>query len=215
MSDPAILSRISALGPVVLEGTFLRLEPLRPVHRDGLLAAAQSPEIWPWMPANLMTTKALDQWITEGIHLESQGSAYPFTVIFRETGRIVGSTRYLEVRAEHQGVEIGWTWYAPDVWGTVVNAEAKLLLLRHAFDDWKAIRVQLKTDHMNVHSRNAILKLGAKFEGTLRQHRVRPDGTTRDTVMFSILGTEWPGVRADLLRRLAEAPRIHDSEEPR
>jgi N-acetyltransferase len=150
-----------------------------------------------------------------GIHLESQGSAYPFTVILKETGRIVGSTRYLEVRAEHRGVEIGWTWYAPDAWGTVVNPEAKLLLLRHAFEDWKAIRVQFKTDHLNVHSRNAILKLGAKFEGSLRQHRVRSDGTIRDTVMFSILDTEWPAVQAELLERLAEGPRIHDRGGPR
>ena len=201
---------MTALGPVVLEGAFLRLEPVRPVHRDGLLAAAKSSEIWRWMPANLMDVEALDRWITEGVQRESQGLAYPFTVILKESGRIVGSTRYLDVRVEHGGVEIGWTWYSPDTWGTVVNPEAKLLLLQHAFEDWRAIRVQLKTDGMNVHSQRAILKLGAKHEGILRQHRIRPDGTIRDTVMFSIVDREWPGIKAELLRRVAQARRAHE-----
>lgn len=190
------------LGPVVLDGNFVRLEPLRAKHRDGLLAAAQFPEIWSWMPVNLMALESLDRWIEDAEEQEARREAYPFAVLAKDSWRIIGSTRYLEVRVEHRGVEIGWTWYSADSWGTAVNPECKLLLLRHAFEDWGAIRVQLKTDGMNVHSQAAISKLGAKLEGTLRKHRIRPDGTVRDTMVYSITDEEWPEVRARLMQRL-------------
>jgi len=138
----------------------------------------------------------------EALYASDRGTAYVFTVIDRATNRIVGSTRYMDIQAEHRGVEIGWTWYAPEVWGTAVNPECKLLLLTHAFEEWGAVRVMLKTDHRNARSQAAIRKLGAVYEGTLRQHRVRPDGTLRDTVVFSILDREWPAVRAGLYARL-------------
>lgn len=191
------------LGPVTLTGEFVRLEPLRPSHADGLFQAGGDPEIWRWMSKRLMDKESVLRFIEEAMEAEERRREFAFAVVLGSDERIVGSTRYMEVRAAHRGVEIGWTWYARDVWGTVVNPEAKYLLLRHAFESWGAIRVELKTDSRNERSRAAILKLGAKFEGILRAHRIRPDGTLRDTAMYSILSTEWTGVKAKLSERLA------------
>lgn len=190
------------LGPVILEGKYVRLEPLRPHHADALLQAGQAPEIWAWLPARLTTAGAVDKFIAAAMQAEADGLEYAFAVVMRESDRVIGSTRYMDVQAAHYGVEIGWTWYSPDTWGTAINPEAKFLLLSHAFDDWGAKRVQLKTDGNNTRSQAAIAKLGAKREGTLRNHRIRPDGTIRDTVMFSILDEEWPEVKAGLMRRI-------------
>jgi RimJ/RimL family protein N-acetyltransferase len=150
------------------------------------------------------TKKGMDEWIELALRAEERGAEYPFTVFSREDLSILGSTRYMEVRPAQRGVEIGWTWYTSRVWGTAVNPECKFLLLRHAFEDWGALRVQLKTDSDNVHSQNAILKLGAKFEGRLRNHRIRLDGSTGDTMMYSITREEWDnGVKASLSSRVA------------
>ena len=143
-------------------------------------------------------------WLDKAMQAESQGREYPFVVLLVDSGRVVGSTRYLDVQEDDRTVEIGWTWYAPDTWGGVVNPEAKYLLMRHAFDDWGAIRVALKTDVRNLHSQAAIKKLGAKYEGLLRNQRIRPDGSYRDTVVFSITDREWPAVKLRLERRIAE-----------
>jgi RimJ/RimL family protein N-acetyltransferase len=191
------------LGPVTLRGGHIELQPLRPEHAQALLEAAQAEEIWAWMPARLMDRQAMNQAIAEMLEAESAGTEYPFAVVLRESGRIIGSTRYLDVRPAHRGVEIGWTWYAPDTWATVVNPEAKYLLLRHAFETWRAIRVAFKTDARNVRSQAAIRKLGARDEGVHRSHRIRPDGTVRDTVWFSIIESEWPRVKVNLENRLA------------
>ena len=193
------------LGPVTLEGTWVRLEPLRQHHAARLLPAAQAPEIWRDLSARLDVAAAMAAWIAEAVEAEQRGAEYAFAVLHKPSGRYVGGTRYLDVTPGHRGVEIGWTWYAPEVWGTAVNPECKFLLLRHAFETWGAIRVSLKTDARNVRSQAAIRKLGARYEGTLRQHRIRPDGTYRDTVYFSVLDSEWPEVRAGLERRLAGA----------
>ena len=194
---------MAALGPITLRGTHIRLEPMRPVHAAALLEAGRAPEIWEWMPARPVTPQAMDAWLTRASRAEEQGREYPFVVIRLTDERVIGSTRYLEVQEDDRTVEIGWTWYAPDAWGGVVNPEAKYLLMRHAFEDWRAIRVALKTDVKNVHSQAAIKKLGARFEGTLRNQRIRPDGSYRDTVMFSIIESEWPAVKVRLEQRLA------------
>lgn len=191
------------LGPVTLRGAHIELQPLRSEHAQGLLEAAQAEEIWAWMPARLMERQAMEQAIVEMLEAQSAGTEYPFTVMLRDSGRIIGSTRYLDVRPAHRGTEIGWTWYAPDTWATVVNPEAKYLLLRHAFETWGAIRVAFKTDARNVRSLAAIRKLGARDEGIHRSHRIRPDGTVRDTVWCSIIDSEWPGVKVNLENRLA------------
>jgi RimJ/RimL family protein N-acetyltransferase len=193
---------LANLGPVTLDGRHVRLEPLRPAHADGLLAVGGDEELWTWMPERLTSKPAVERFIQAAMKAEAAGTDYAFAVIESKTGRVIGSTRFLDVVAAHKGCEIGWTWYTKDVWATKVNPECKLLLLRHAFETWGAIRVQLKTDHMNVRSQAAIKKLGAQHEGVLRNHRIRPDGTLRHTVMFSITKDEWPAVKAKLLERI-------------
>ena len=190
------------LGPVTLTGNHVRLEPMRPVHAAALLEAGRSTEIWAWMPARPLTAQTMDRWLEKALQAEAQGREYPFVVVRLEDDRVIGSSRYLDVQEEDRTVEIGWTWYSPDAWGGVVNPEAKYLLMRHAFDDWRAIRVALKTDIKNIHSQAAIKKLGARYEGTLRNHRIRPDGSYRDTVVFSVIGSEWPRVKTRLEERL-------------
>jgi len=186
-----------------LTGKAIRLEPMQPAHAAALLEAGRSREIWEWMPTRPLTAETIDGWLEKATEAESQGREYPFVVVLVQDGRVVGSTRYLDVQEDNRTVEIGWTWYAPDTWGGVVNPEAKYLLMRHAFDDWRAIRVALKTDVRNVHSQAAIKKLGAKYEGLLRNQRIRPDGSYRDTVVFSITEREWPVVKLRLEQRIA------------
>ena len=129
------------LGPVTLTGNHVRLEPMRPVHAAALLEAGRSTEIWAWMPARPLTAQTMDRWLEKALQAEAQGREYPFVVVRLEDDRVIGSSRYLDVQEEDRTVEIGWTWYSPDAWGSVVNPEAKYLLMRHAFDDWRAIRV--------------------------------------------------------------------------
>lgn len=189
------------LGPCVLEGKLVCLEPLSNDHSDELFEAGKGFD-WAWISMDLSTKEAMNTFIKMALKEQNKGLAYAFVVRDKSTNRIVGSTRYMDVVSSQKGVEIGWTWYSPSVWGTAVNPECKLLLLRHAFEDWGAIRVCLKTDNNNLHSQRAILKLGAKFEGMLRNHRIRRDGTYRHTMMYSIIPDEWPSAKANLLRRL-------------
>ncbi len=189
------------LGPTILEGKFVRLEPLRPNHADRLYEAGRNLE-WAWMLGPLRTKAAVDQRIADGLRLEEKDEAYAFAVIVKKEIRVVGSTAYLSTKAKYKRTEIGSTWYSPEMWGTVVNPECKFLLLKHAFEDWGAVRVELGTDSNNVHSQHAILKLGAKFEGKLRNYAIRPDGTVRDTMLYSIIDKEWSDVKSKLLGRL-------------
>ena len=195
---------MASLGPITLTGTHIRLEPMRPAHAAALLDAGRAAEIWEWMPTRPVNETTMEGWLTKAMQAESQGREYPFVVSLIQSGRLVGSTRYLDVQEDDRTAEIGWTWYTPDTWGGVVNPEAKYLLMRHAFDDWGAIRVALKTDVRNLHSQAAIKKLGAKYEGLLRNQRIRPDGSYRDTVVFSITDREWPAVKSRLERRITE-----------
>ena len=190
------------LGPITLTGNHIRLEPMRPEHASALLEAGRAGEVWEWMPTRPVNPETMEGWLKKAMQLESQGREYPFVVILVQSGRLVGSTRYLDVQEDDRTVEIGWTWYAPETWGTIVNPEAKYLLMRHAFDDWGAIRVALKTDIRNVHSQAAIKKLGAKYEGLMRNQRIRPDGSYRDTALFSITDREWPAVKSRLEQRI-------------
>ena len=193
---------MAPLGPITLTGKHIRLEPMRASHARALLETGHDQAIWIWMPARPLTAELMDRWLAKAMNAESQGREYPFVVVRLEDNRVIGSTRYLDVQEDDRTVEIGWTWYSPDAWGGVVNPEAKYLLMHHAFDDWHAIRVALKTDINNLHSQAAIKKLGARYEGTLRNQRIRPDGSYRDTVIFSVIESEWPGVKASLEARL-------------
>lgn len=154
------------------------------------------------MLSRLLSREDVDRRIADGVRAEEGSEAYAFAVFRRRDNLVIGSTSYFGVAPKRKIAEIGYTWYLPEVWGTVVNPECKLLLLRHAFEDWDAIRVQLGTDSNNVHSQRAILKLGAKFEGRLRNHGFRHDGSIRDTMLYSIISSEWPAVKKGLEARI-------------
>lgn len=185
--------------PVVLIGTHARLEPLAPSHATQLFEAGAVDEVWRhlvWPP--FRTVADADAYIRSA----TDGTQLAFATVDSVTGRVVGSTRYLDIRPEHRGLEIGWTWLTPAAQRTAINTECKWLLLRHAFETIGCERVQLKTDHLNERSQRAIERIGAVREGVLRRHMQRRNGTWRDTVMYSIIAPEWTAVRARLLRLL-------------
>lgn len=189
--------------PAVLEGAHVRLEPLRPGHLEGLCDVGLDPELWRWTTSRIATRDDMRTYLAEAVSLSAAGQAVPFATIERATGRVVGSTRFANIVAEHRRVEIGWTWIAQPWQRSAVNTEAKLLMLKHAFEAWGCNRVELKTDALNERSRRAIARLGAQEEGVLRAHMVVSDGRLRDTVYYSILRDEWPEVRQRLSERLA------------
>ncbi len=191
----------TTLGPCTLEGKYVRLEPLK-VEDAGVLTVAAQDSDWSWMSVDSRSESNTRQWISAALAAQEMGLEYPFIVYNKADDRVVGSTRYMDVRAANKGVEIGWTWYSSSVWATAVNPECKFLLMRHAFEDWGAIRVQLKTDNNNLHSQRAIAKLGARFEGRLRNHRLRKDGSHGDSMMYAITVDEWPVVKEALLTRI-------------
>lgn len=182
-----------------LSGHGVRLEPLDLHHVKDLYAAAQYDEIWTWLRAP--RPHAVADMSVQVQAAVDDPERLPFAVVVE--GRAVGTTSYLDIDLDVAGLEIGWTWYTPRVWAGTVNPACKLLLLGHAFDDLGAERVFLKTDGLNSRSQAAIRKLGASYDGTLRHHRRRADGTVRDSAYFSILLSEWPSVRAGLGARVS------------
>ena len=189
--------------PVVLENPFVRLEPMGLDHRDGLWRAAQDRRIWPYMPVDGGTEDGFAAFLNEATAEMDAGRQVVFVVRRRETGDVVGSSRYLNIDRSSANLEIGWTWYAPAVWAGAVNPACKRLLLAHAFDALGAVRVGLRCDARNTRSHDAILRLGAVKEGVFRRHKRVQNGFLRDTVQFSILDDEWPAVRDRLDARLA------------
>ncbi|MFF0061923.1 GNAT family N-acetyltransferase [Streptomyces sp. NPDC005279] len=189
---------------VTLTGRHVRLEPLTMEHLGDLFAAGgKDDEVWRWQGGPTPRTRdELGFKLGELLEAAEHGTYIPFAVIRRATGRAVGWTTFMDIDAENERLEIGWTWYGRASWRTEVNTEAKLLLLTHVFEDLGMGRVQLKTDHMNQRSQAAIARLGAQREGVLRRHRRRPDGTWRDTVYFSLLAAEWPAAKARLGARI-------------
>jgi RimJ/RimL family protein N-acetyltransferase len=194
------------IAPVVLSGTAVRLEPLSPGHHAGLCEVGLDPELWRLTMTLLRTPEDMRAYIEEALRLQRAGAALPFAIVEQATGRAVGSTRFGNIDAAHRRLEIGWTWVARPWQRTAVNTEAKYLLLRHAFESLGANRVEFKTDALNARSRAAILRIGAKEEGTLRHHVIAPGGRLRDTVYFSILREEWPDVKRALEARLPAPP---------
>ena len=186
------------LQPVVLEGRTVRLEPLTTAHEPALLAAAQDERIWRYTIHDPRTPESMHAYVASALADQERGEALPFAVHHREAARIIGATRFHSISAANRGVEIGFTWYSPEFWRTRVNTESKYLMLRYAFDVLGCIRVELKTDGRNDRSRAAILRLGAREEGTLRAKVIMRDGHRRDAVYFSILDHEWPAVRERL-----------------
>ena len=190
--------------PVTLTGQFVRLEPLSEAHVPGLAAIGMDDEIWKYMLYGPIRSEAdIRNWVRDMLDRAAQGTDLPFAVIDQATGCVAGATRYLEIRPAHRGLEIGGTWYGAAYRRTRVNTESKYLLLEHAFERLGCIRVQLKTDSRNERSRRAIERIGAVPEGVLRNHMILPDGLVRHSVYYSILDTEWPGVKARLKEMLA------------
>ena len=188
----------------MLEGREVRLEPLERRHADGLWEASRDPRTWMWLSIVQPATRAeLDVFVDAALAAADAGTEIPLVTIRHE--RVVGSTRFLALRPEHASLEIGWTWLHPAVWQTGVNVEAKLLMLRHAFETWGCRRVELKTDALNERSRRAMEAMGATFEGIHRKHMLVRGGENRDSAWYSVTDDEWPAVRDGLVARLAAA----------
>ena len=184
-----------------LEGRLVRLEPLGRRHAAGLWEASRDPRTWRWLPIPQPSTRPeFDAWVEDALRTAATGAEIPFATI--RTERVVGSTRFLALRPEHASVEIGWTWLDPSAWGAGVNVEAKLLMLRHAFEAWGCRRVELKTDARNERSRGAMEAMGATFEGTHRKHMLVRGGENRDSAWYSVTDDEWPTVELGLTARL-------------
>lgn len=184
--------------PCVLEGVHVRLEPLSLDHLDALTAIGLDPELWRWTIAQQRTPEDMRRYVETALAEQRLGQSIPFATVERASGRVVGSTRFASIERTHRRVEIGWTWIARPWQRTAVNTEAKYLMLRHAFETWGCVRVELKTNVKNERSRRAILRIGATEEGTFRKHYINADGTSRDSVYFSIVDDEWPSVKQRL-----------------
>jgi N-acetyltransferase len=188
-----------------LEGRLIVLEPVEEEHHERLWEAAQDPQVWSLMSIEAGRDRRLfDRWWTQLRTAFGAGEEVPFATLLREDGRLVGSTRFLTLRPEHRGLEIGHTWVRSDGWNAGVNVEAKLLMLEHAFERCGCMRVEFKTDARNERSRRALEALPAQFEGIFRKHMLVRDGELRDSAYFAIVDDDWPQVRANLERRLAE-----------
>ena len=186
--------------PVTLTGKVVRLEPLSEAHVPGLAAIGiNKDDIWRYMPYGMMRNEDdIRRWVQDLLKQIPNGSVMPFAVIHLASGRVAGATRYMDIHPKDYALEIGGTWYGAEFQRTGVNTEAKYLLLRHAFEDLKCIRVQLKTDLRNERSQKAIERIGAVREGVLRNNMIMPDGYYRSSVYYSILDNEWPAVKARL-----------------
>jgi RimJ/RimL family protein N-acetyltransferase len=195
------MSQSLDLRPILLTAR-VRLEPLEEAHRAGLAAAANHPQIWTHMPRDA-AGPAFDAWFDGSLELALAGREAVWAVRRLSDGALAGSTRFLAIEPAHRRLEIGHTWYAPNVWGTQVNPACKLALMRYAFETLGFNRVELKTDSLNLRSQAAIAALGATREGVFRAHMVRRDGSLRDSVYFSVVRREWPQVRDRLMARLA------------
>jgi N-acetyltransferase len=215
MALSVIVFAMQTWSPPLLEGRLVRLEPLDRGHADALWSASRDERTWAWLSIAAPTTRAaLDRWLGAALAAGLSGDELPLVTIARsplpgsslprlpDGGMLVGSTRYLALRPEHGSVEIGWTWLHPDAWRSGVNVEAKLIMLRHAFEVWGCRRVELKTDARNARSRAAIEALGASFEGIHRKHMLVRGGESRDTAWYALLDDDWPAAQAMLRRRL-------------
>lgn len=189
--------------PITLSGRIIRLEPLREAHVPDLALVGLEESIWRYMLYGDICTEAqMHDWVLDMLERQEEGADLPLAVIYLGNGQAIGATRYLNISPENRCVEIGGTWYGVDYQGTGVNAEAKYLLLKQAFEVWGCMRVQLKTDRRNQRSQRAIERLGAVKEGVLRKHMIQSNGFVRDSVMYSIIDSEWSSVKTRLEARL-------------
>ena len=178
--------------PTVLSGDIVELHPLGKAHFAELDALAKEPRIWEFYTVNGGNTESLTKSLQGGLDDREKGTQYPFVIYHKADGKLIGSTRFIDIQPLHNKLEIGWTWLHPDYWASAVNFECKLLLLQYAFETLGVYRVQFKVDVLNMRSRKAVEKIGGVAEGVLRHDMVRENGTKRNSVYFSIIDTEWP-----------------------
>jgi RimJ/RimL family protein N-acetyltransferase len=190
--------------PEILEGKFVRLEPLRFDHLDKLCAVGLEKSLWIWTMNVMENAGDMRNYVENALNDFEQKVALPFVTIEKSSNKIVGSTRFGNIDVKNLKAEIGWTWINPEWQRSFVNTEVKLLMLTHAFEIWECIRVEFKTDALNEKSRNAILRIGAKEEGILRHHMITETGRFRDSVYFSIIDSEWENVKANLQNKLKQ-----------
>ena len=187
------------ISPVILNGKYVRLEPMTEDHIPGLAEIGVGQTFWDFMLYGRMdSVEDMRNWVMDILSRAQNGTDLPFVAIHLASGKVAGATRYLNIMPKDRGLEIGGTWYGTEYQRTPVNTECKYLLLTHAFERLGCIRVQLKTDLRNVRSQNAIERIGAKREGILRNHMILPSGQFRDSVFYSILDSEWPEVKKRL-----------------
>ncbi len=189
--------------PVVLKDKQICLVPLTESHFDDLIQLAQDKRIWSHYAIDGSNSSLLKASLENSLAEREKGMQYPFVIQWNETGKIIGSTRFLEMQPEHKKLEIGWTWLHPDYWGTNINTACKYLLFTYCFEELQANRVQLKTDENNLRSRKAIEKIGAQFEGILRNDMIRDNGTNRNSAYYSIIQSEWERNKIHLRELLA------------
>ena len=189
--------------PITLQGEHATLVPLSQAYLEDLIAAVKDGELWKLWYTMIPEPSKMKEEITRRLDLQQKGSMLPWVVIDNKNAKIVGMTTYMNIDAKNRRVEIGSTWYSKKVQRTAINTECKLMLLSHAFESLNCIAVEFRTSFFNFASRKAIERLGAKPDGILRNHIVMPNGTTRDTCVYSILPNEWPGVKANLLWKLS------------
>jgi RimJ/RimL family protein N-acetyltransferase len=192
--------------PTVLQGQQVELLPLGEKHFDDLFAAASDKRIWEFYVGDWSVHESFLRIYNGTLKKRERGEEYPFVIFHKPSQKIIGSTRYMDIVAYDRRLEIGGTWLMPQYWATSVNLDCKLALLTYAFETLKAERVQLKTQHDNIRSRKAIEKIGGVYEGILRHHMLKDDGTFRSSAYFSILSDEWPAAKENLQRKFAEKP---------
>ncbi len=190
--------------PTVLKGQLVDLIPLEKEYFDELRIAAADKELWQFIPGDGSNPNMFDKIYNTALEEREKGNHYPFVIQHKQTKKLIGSTRFLDIAPKDKKLEIGFTWIAKPYWGSAINFECKLLLITFCFEVLKANRVQLKTDERNIRSRTAIQKIGGKFEGIFRKDRILDNGFIRNSVYFSIIDTEWEETKKNIVRQMEE-----------
>lgn len=189
---------------ITLENKVVKLKPLELSDLQEILETGSYPEIWSHMSTTIEKKEDVNNFVENALRAKDEKTEFPFVIVDKQSGDIIGSTRFMDIDDKHQRLEIGYTWLTPAYWRTAINTNCKYLLLQHCFEHLHLQRVQIKTDHDNIRSQKAIERIGATKEGILRNHMIRKDGTTRHTVMYSITIEEWPQVKKHLEKLLVQ-----------